>query len=120
MWYLMPWRPQEGVAASFCYFSSKSAGSNHHYLQLGRGRQLLGDVGDGLGQGRRVGTDDLVGLLAVLEDEEGGHGADAELLAEVGDLVDVDLDEVEVLVLLLVGEAATRVRQQGAFSRAGT
>jgi hypothetical protein len=38
-----------------------------------------------------------------VEDHEGGHGADAELLAQVGDLVDVDLDEVDVLVSLLIG-----------------
>jgi hypothetical protein len=37
---------------------------------------------------------DLSTLLAVLEDEEGGHGADAKLLGYIGDFIDVDLDEV--------------------------
>lgn len=54
---------------------------------------------------RGVGANNLLSLGAILEDHEGGHGADAELLAQVGDLVDVDLDEVDVGVLLLVGPA---------------
>ena len=33
-------------------------------------------------------------LLLVLEDQEGGHGTDAEFLGDVGDLVNVELDEV--------------------------
>ena len=39
-------------------------------------------------------THDLLDLLLVLEDQERGHGADAELLRDVRDLVDVELDEV--------------------------
>lgn len=52
---------------------------------------LLGDGGlESLG----VGTNDLANLLAALEEQEGGHGADAELLCNVGDLVDVELVEL--------------------------
>ena len=40
-----------------------------------------------------VGTDDLTDLLSVLEKEEGRHGADAELLGDVWNLVDVELVE---------------------------
>lgn len=42
----------------------------------------------------RVRAYDLSGLLAVLEDQEGGHGADAEFLRDVRDVVDIELDEV--------------------------
>lgn len=49
-----------------------------------------------------VGTDDLADLLAVLEEEESGHGADGVLLGGLGDLVDVDL--VEAGVGVVVGE----------------
>lgn len=45
-------------------------------------------------QGLGIRTDHLLDLLAVLEDDERGHGTDAELLCNVWDLVDVDLDEV--------------------------
>jgi len=51
-----------------------------------------------------VGTDDLVGgQLAVLVDDKGGHGGDAELLAQLGKLVDVDLGEEDVLELVFLG-----------------
>lgn len=43
-----------------------------------------------------VRTHDLLDLLLVLEDQEGGHGADAELLRNFRDLVDIELDEVGV------------------------
>lgn len=61
---------------------------------------LLGLLGglpllDDLEKGGRVGADVLVDLLAVLEDVEGGHGAHAVLLREVGQRVDVDLGEVD-------------------------
>jgi hypothetical protein len=51
---------------------------------------------DGRLEGLGVGADDLADLVAVLEEEESGHGADAELLRNVGDLVDVDLVEARV------------------------
>jgi len=57
---------------------------------------------DGCVQGRWVGSDDLGDLLAVLEELEGGHGADRELLGNVGKLIDVDLVEVGVGELVAV------------------
>jgi hypothetical protein len=57
---------------------------------------VLLDAGlDGLG----VCAHNLTNLLAVLEEDEGGHGADAELLCNVGDLVDVELVEAGFGVL---------------------
>jgi hypothetical protein len=50
----------------------------------------------------RVGANDLADLLAVLEQQESGHGADGLLLRDLGDLVDVDL--VEAGVGVVVGE----------------
>jgi hypothetical protein len=47
-----------------------------------------------------VRTHDLLDLLLVLEDQECGHGADAELLRNVGDLVDIELDEMGAGVFL--------------------
>lgn len=44
-------------------------------------------------QSRRVGTDNLGNLLAALEQQESGHGADAQLLGNVRHGVDVELDE---------------------------
>lgn len=51
---------------------------------------------DGLG----VCADDLTNLLAVLEEDKGGHGADAEFLGDVGDLVNIELVEARLGVLL--------------------
>lgn len=51
---------------------------------------------------RRRRTHDLVHLLAVLVVDKGGHGAHAQLLRDVGDLVNVDLVERNVGVLLAV------------------
>jgi len=58
---------------------------------------------DGGLEGLGVGTDNLSNLLAVLEEQEGGHGTDAELLGDLGELVDVDLEEACLSVL--VGES---------------
>jgi hypothetical protein len=54
----------------------------------------------------RVGANDLADLLAVLEEQESGHGAHALLLGDLGDLVDVDL--VEAGVGVVVGEPDVR------------
>lgn len=54
----------------------------------------------------RVRADHLTHLLSILEDKKGGHGADADFLRDVGDFVDVDLDEVRGGVL--VGEPGRR------------
>ena len=64
-------------------------------------------------QGRRVGTDNLTNLLAVLEDQESRHGADTELSSDVGELVDIDLVELGVGVLLAEGVDLGRDRLAG-------
>lgn len=45
-----------------------------------------------------VGADKVVDLLAVLEEEEGGDGADTELLGDFGNVVDVKLDKVYLVL----------------------
>lgn len=55
---------------------------------------------DGSLDGRRVGTNDLGDLLAVLEEEESWHGADTQLLRDIGELVNVDLVELDTRVFL--------------------
>lgn len=90
-------------------------------------RNLSGRSADGLDEqaleSRRAGTDELVGLLAVDKDLEGGHGADAELLGELGEVVDVDLGEEDVLELLVVGvpvvKKKERVRMNVVFRQDG-
>jgi hypothetical protein len=58
---------------------------------------VLLDAGlNGLG----VCANNLADLLTVLEEDEGGHGADAEFLRNVGHLVNVELVEARVGVLL--------------------
>lgn len=57
---------------------------------------------DGGLNSRGVRSDHLADLLATLEEDESGHGADAELLRDVGGLVDVDLDELGAGVLVAV------------------
>ena len=49
-----------------------------------------------------VGAYDLRDFVTTLEEKKGGHGANAELLCNIGDLVDVELEEACVWVL--VGE----------------
>lgn len=49
---------------------------------------------------RSVGPDDLGHPLAVLEEEEGGHGADGVLGGDIAQIVDIDLDKVDVGKLL--------------------
>lgn len=39
----------------------------------------------------------LFDLLAVLEKHESGHSADSDLSSDIGDLVDVDLEELDTL-----------------------
>jgi hypothetical protein len=81
----------------FCDFHFKSLISADDAIMM-----TLSVLLDGSLEGGRVGADDLADLLAVLEDEEGGHGADGVLLGGLGDLVDVDLEEAGVGVV--VGE----------------
>lgn len=51
-----------------------------------------------------IGADDLTDLLAVLEEHEGWHGANVQLLGEVGNLVNVDLVEFGLVFVLLAEE----------------
>ena len=60
-------------------------------------------------------ADDLANLLAVLEQQESGHGANAELLGDVWDLVDVEL--VEAGVGVGVGEPDERDAVSKLFSK---
>jgi hypothetical protein len=46
-----------------------------------------------------LGTDHLVHLLTVLEDDEGGHGTNAKLLSKIGDGVDIELDKVDLVLV---------------------
>lgn len=61
-------------------------------MRLGLAEVLLDGSLERLG----VGTDDLTDLLTALEQQEGRHGADAELLGNVGNIVDVELVELGV------------------------
>jgi len=45
-------------------------------------------------------ADNLLDLLTVLEDQEGGHGANAEFLRDVRHLVDINLVEVDAVLVL--------------------
>ena len=47
-----------------------------------------------------MGTDDLGNLLTLLEQHEGGHGANPELLRHVLDFVDVDFVEFHLWIEL--------------------
>lgn len=60
------------------------------------------------GERIRVGADELLGglHLAVLEDHEGGHSRDAEFLAQLRQIVHVDLGKEDILEFLVVGVAA--------------
>jgi hypothetical protein len=69
---------------------------------------------DGSLERRGVGADDLADLLAVLEEEESGHGADGELLGDVRDLVDVEL--VESRVGVGVGEPLSYLSARAFFA----
>lgn len=48
----------------------------------------------------RVCADNLADDVAVLDKFEGGHSADAELLGNIGNLVDINLVELNVRILL--------------------
>jgi len=49
-----------------------------------------------------VGTNDLLNLLAILEEHESRHSADRELLGDIGNLIYVEL--VEAGILVIIGE----------------
>jgi hypothetical protein len=54
-------------------------------------------------QSRRIHTHNLSNLLSILEKQESRHGANAEFLRNVGALVDVKLDKVDIGVFLAPG-----------------
>ena len=64
---------------------------------------------------RGVGAVEGFHLFPVLEDEEGGDGADAELLGEVGDVVGVELGEDVLVARVFVGV----LDEEGGYGLAG-
>lgn len=74
-----------------------------HIISLGshstQNANLCSNLLDTSHDTRGVGTTDGLDLLTVLEEEEGGHGGDAVLGRDLGELVDVDLVELDVVVL---------------------
>lgn len=73
-----------------------------YFILFAIGSRLSSSLLDEVQQTSGVGTDELVGALAVLEQQEGRHGTDAKLLGGLGQVVDVKLEEVDVLELLSV------------------
>lgn len=60
----------------------------------------LDDALDGSFESSRVGSYNLLDLLAILEDEECGHSADTQLGGNICDFIDIDLDEMGIGELL--------------------
>lgn len=56
-------------------------------------------------KGRRVGTNNFVNLLAVLEEHESGHSTDTQLSSNIREFVNVDLVKLSVLELFRGAEA---------------
>ena len=56
-------------------------------------------------EGGGVSTDEFVNLLASLEELEGGHGTDAEGSSDVFAFINIELEELDVLVGVFVGES---------------
>lgn len=51
-------------------------------------------------EGRRVGANNFIHLLTILEEEKSGHGADTKLASDFGEIVDIDLVEFGASILL--------------------
>ncbi|KAB8297913.1 hypothetical protein EYC80_001696 [Monilinia laxa] len=66
---------------------------------ISRGLSRPDSIDDSLLDRMRAGTHNLGKLLSILEDYEGRHGSDTELLGYIWDFVDVDLDKVGLGVL---------------------
>lgn len=62
-------------------------------------KPLLLELLDGTLQGRGIHPHNRLHHLAILVEHEKGHGGDCELLGEVGELVDVEFEELDVPVL---------------------
>jgi hypothetical protein len=87
----------DGCACRYAVRPSLSIALPEHRQRLLGHTLCLVDVGlDGSLEGLGVGADNLSDLVATLEQQEGGHGADAELLCDIGDLVNVELEEAGV------------------------
>lgn len=72
----------------------------YHKQPISGPRNLRSNLLDTSHDSRRVGTTNSLNFLALLEEEEGGHSRDAVLSSDLGQLVDVDLEELDVLVLV--------------------
>lgn len=75
-------------------------------LLSSRGGTTLELLGVGLDSGSQLGrnsTHQIAGLVAVLEEEEGGNRADAELKSEIGDIIGVELSEGVLVGSVLLG-----------------
>ncbi len=60
---------------------------------------------DGGLEGANIGTNNLIDLFAVLEEHECRHSPHAKLLSDIGNLVNIDLVEIDgVLVFFRIGE----------------
>lgn len=85
------------------YFSSNPSSIALFNLRSLLGRLLLDSGSVLLDQGQQLwwdSADELVNLLAVPEQVEGGHGLDVGLLGQLGELIDVNLDEDDVRHLI--------------------
>jgi hypothetical protein len=91
--------PQSSKEYPACHLKKPVLQNPSTNLSIQKNSSVLLDSGL---KSNRVGANDLADLLAVLEQQESGHGADGLLLGDLGDLVDVDL--VEAGVGVVVGE----------------
>lgn len=72
--------------------------------------QLLHSSSDSRGHG----TTDLVNILAILEEEKGGHSRDAVISSNIRNLLNIDLVELDIFVL------SAQFLDQGSDGLAGT
>ena len=63
---------------------------------------------------RGHGTTDLVNILAILEEEKGGHSRDAVISSNIRNLLNIDLVELDIFVL------SAQFLDQGSDGLAGT
>lgn len=57
-------------------------------------------------EARRVSTDHLLNILAVLEDDKGRHGADVERSRQIRQLINVKLDKIDALEIGMIRHPA--------------
>lgn len=62
-------------------------------------RNLCGQGAHSSSDSRGLGATDLVNILAILEEEKGGHSGDAVLSSNIRNLLNIDLVELDVFVL---------------------